>query len=125
LPINIFLRISAGILLLPFLYILFIISYSYYQFSDRFGDYQSKIHNLIKNRINYNGNGKILDIGVGSASLINKLAKSFPKSSLVGIDYWGEDWEYSKQICETDKIKVRKQLIYLLVSKITMNKDIY
>ena len=102
LPINIFLRISAGILLLPFLYILFIISYSYYQFSDRGGDYQSKIHNLIKNRIHYKGNGKILDIGVGSASLIIKLAKSFPKASLVGIDYWGEDWEYSKQICETN-----------------------
>ena len=25
-----------------------------------------------------------------------------PKTSLVGIDYWGEDWEYSKQICETN-----------------------
>ena len=47
LPINLYLRISAGVLLLPFLYILFIISYSYYQFSDFGGDFQSKIHNLI------------------------------------------------------------------------------
>ena len=102
LPINLYLRISASVLLLPFLYILFIISYSYYQFSDRGRDLQSKIHYLIINKISYKENVKILDIGVGSASLITKLAKSFTKASLVGIDYWGNDWEYSKQICETN-----------------------
>lgn len=102
LPINLYLRISASVLLLPFLYILFIISYSYYQFSDRGGNLQSKIHYLIINKISYKENAKILDIGVGSASLITKLAKSFTKASLVGIDYWGNDWEYSKQICETN-----------------------
>ncbi|WP_373598699.1 class I SAM-dependent methyltransferase [Paraclostridium bifermentans] len=102
LPINFYLRVSIIILLLPFLYILFIISYSYYQFSDRGGDFQSKIHHLIINKISYKENVKILDIGVGSASLIIKLAKSFRKASLVGIDYWGDDWEYSKQICESN-----------------------
>lgn len=101
-PINSFIRISAGILSLPFLYISFVISYSYYQFSDFGGDFQSKIHNLIINKVNYKGDGKVLDIGAGSASLITKLAKSLPKTSLVGIDYWGEDWEYSKQICEAN-----------------------
>ena len=99
-PINLFLRIGAGVLSLPFLYISLIIIYSYYQFSDLGGDFQSKIHNLIVSKIDYNGNGKILDIGVGSASLITKIAKSLPKVSLVGIDYWGDDWEYSKEICE-------------------------
>lgn len=101
-PINLYLRIIASLLLLPFLYILFIISYSYYQFSDKGGNFQSKIHNLIIKNISYKENVKILDIGVGSASLITKLAKSFIKSSLVGIDYWGNDWEYSKQICESN-----------------------
>lgn len=47
LPINLFLRIGAGVLSLPFLYISLIIIYSYYQFSDLGGDFQSKIHNLI------------------------------------------------------------------------------
>ncbi|WP_343345441.1 class I SAM-dependent methyltransferase [Terrisporobacter petrolearius] len=102
LPMNFYLHVSVVILLLPFLYILFIISYSYYQFSDKGGDYQSKIHHLIINKISYKENIKILDIGVGSASLITKLAKSFTKASLVGIDYWGDDWEYSKQICENN-----------------------
>ncbi|MEN2258790.1 hypothetical protein AAIB48_14280 [Paraclostridium benzoelyticum] len=51
---------------------------------------------MIINKISYKENAKTLDIGVGSASLITKLAKSFTKESLVGIDYWANDWEYSK-----------------------------
>lgn len=100
--INLFVRIIAAVLAVPFLYILFIISYSYYQFSDFGGNFQYRIHNLIIDRADFKGEGRILDIGTGSASLIIKLAKSFPKASLVGIDYWGKDWEYSKKMCETN-----------------------
>lgn len=46
------------------------------------------------------GEGKILDIGTGSGSLIIKMAKAYPKAYLTGIDYWGEDWEYSKDQCK-------------------------
>lgn len=99
-PINIFLRICAGALSLPFLYTSLIVTYCYYQFSDIGGNFQYKIHNLIVSKISYSGNVKVLDIGVGSASLITKIAKSLPKASLIGIDYWGNDWEYSKNICE-------------------------
>lgn len=101
-PINSLLRISAGILSLPFIYILFIITYSYYQFSEFGGNYQFKIHNMLVNKINHKGNCKVLDIGAGSGSLITKLAKVLPELSLIGIDYWGDDWEYSKKICETN-----------------------
>ncbi len=101
-PINLFIRIVAGALAVPFLYILFIISYSYYQFSDFGGNFQYKIHSLIIDRANLKEEGRILDIGTGSASLIIKLAKSLPKASLVGIDYWGKDWEYSKKMCEAN-----------------------
>lgn len=102
LPINLFLRISAGILSLPFLYISIIIIYCYYQFSSLGGNFQSIIHDLIVSKIDHNGNGKILDIGSGSGSLIIKIAKSFTQASLVGIDYWGNDWEYSKKLCENN-----------------------
>lgn len=50
--------------------------------------------------MNWDGKGKILDIGTGSGSLIIKLAKNFPKSFLTGIDYWGGNWEYSKAKCQ-------------------------
>lgn len=101
-PVNIFIRVLAGILSLPFLYTSIIVTYCYYQFSDIGGNFQYKIHNLIVSKISYTSNVKVLDIGVGSASLITKIAKSLPKASLIGIDYWGNDWEYSKNICEAN-----------------------
>ncbi|PEL07648.1 class I SAM-dependent methyltransferase [Bacillus sp. AFS017336] len=100
LPINTYVRILSGIIALPFIYITFILSYSIYQFAAKGGNYQSKIHDLIVSKVNWDGNGKILDIGTGSGSLIIKLAKAFPKSTLTGIDYWGGNWEYSKAQCQ-------------------------
>lgn len=91
--------IAALALAIPFVYIVFILTYTYYQFAASGGDYQAKIHNLIVSNIVI-GNGKLLDIGSGSASLIVKAAKAFPKMRLTGIDFWGEDWEYSKALCE-------------------------
>ncbi len=100
LPVNLYLRVLSGILALPFIYIAFILSYSVYQFAAFGGNYQSKIHDLIVAKVNWDGKGKILDIGTGSGSLIIKLAKTFPKSFLTGIDYWGGNWEYSKAQCQ-------------------------
>ncbi|MFI8684607.1 class I SAM-dependent methyltransferase [Rossellomorea sp. NPDC077527] len=98
-PIPVYLRVLSGVLSLPFLYIAFILSYSIYQFSAFGGNYQSRIHDLIVSKVD-GGAEKILDIGTGSGSLIIKLAKHFPSSTLTGIDYWGENWEYSKVQCE-------------------------
>lgn len=100
LPVNLFIRMVSGILSLPFLYISFMIIYSYYQFSEFGGNVQSKVHNLIVDRIKIRENRKVLDIGTGSAALIINIAKQLIDSSFIGIDYWGEDWEYSKNICE-------------------------
>jgi ubiquinone/menaquinone biosynthesis C-methylase UbiE len=100
LPVHLYLKVLSGTLALPFIYIDFLLSYSLYQFAATGGDYQSKIHDLIVAKVNGDGKGKILDIGTGSGSLIIKLAKTFPKPLLTGIDYWGEDWEYSKVQCQ-------------------------
>lgn len=102
LPINSSIRIVSGVISLPFVYTTFMIIYSYYKFSEFGGDFQSKIHNLIVDRIKFRKNRKVLDIGTGSAALIIKIAKTLVDSSFVGIDYWGEDWEYSKNICEVN-----------------------
>ena len=99
-PLPSYVRVLSGVLALPFMYIAFILSYSVYQFSAFGGDYQSKIHDVIVVRVKWDGNGKILDIGTGSGSLIIKLAKEFPKAVLTGIDYWGGNWEYSKAQCQ-------------------------
>ena len=100
LPVNLYIRVLSGILAFPFIYIAFILSYSVYQFAAFWGNYQSKIHDLIVAKVNWDGKGKILDIGTGSGSLIIKLAKTFPNSFLTGIDHWGGNWEYSKAQCQ-------------------------
>ncbi|MGL4572857.1 MAG: class I SAM-dependent methyltransferase [Clostridium sp.] len=127
LPINSFIRIIAGIMSIPLLYTTFMIVYSYYQFSTFGGDFQSKIHNLIVERIKTTENGTILDIGTGSGALIIKLAKTFVKGSFVGIDYWGNDWEYSKDICERNAkyegVSERIKFIKGSASKLPFNDE--
>ncbi|WP_336769781.1 class I SAM-dependent methyltransferase [Bacillus bombysepticus] len=100
LPITLYIRLLSGLVAVPFMYITFILSYSTYQFAVYGGNYQSKIHDLIVEKMNWGGKGKVLDIGTGSGSLIIKLAIAFPNSRLTGVDYWGGDWEYSRVQCQ-------------------------
>ncbi|MET1249397.1 methyltransferase domain-containing protein [Sporolactobacillus sp. STCC-11] len=99
-PINMYIRILSGLLALPFCYISFIVSYTYYQFAPFGNNFQSIIHDLILQKLKWDGEGKLLDIGTGSGSLTIKGAKVFPKGQFVGIDYWGNNWEYSQKLCE-------------------------
>lgn len=85
------------ILSIPFLYISIIISLSAYRFSKRGDDFQNRIHEVIINSVKRNGD--VLDIGCGSGNLIIKIAKNNPGNN-IGIDFWGDNWEYSKQQCE-------------------------
>lgn len=102
LPINLIVRIVSAVISIPFIYILFVLLYTYYQFSSFGGNYQSKIHDLIVSYITKRS-GKLLDIGTGSGSLIIKAAKALPKVEAIGIDYWGSDWGgYSQQLCESN-----------------------
>ena len=41
------------------------------------------------------GEGRVLDIGCGSGELLVRLAHS-GSGELVGLDHWGDDWEYSR-----------------------------
>jgi len=76
-------------------------------FSQEGGDIQSKIHELILNHLNWNGNREIIDIGCGNAPLIIKAAKRYPNAFVTGIDYWGGMWEYSINMCwKMQKLKV-------------------
>lgn len=87
-----------GVVGLPFLYIAIIITYMHWQFGPGGGDYIRKIHRLIIDNIPRQGN--VLDVGCGSGQLLVSLAKRNGLGAYTGIDYWGEDWEYSRQQCE-------------------------
>jgi ubiquinone/menaquinone biosynthesis C-methylase UbiE len=86
-----------------FLTISVIVGMSAYRFSPRGGDFQRRIHELIISLLKEEEGAvyrKTLDVGCGSASLTVKLARRFPEAKVYGIDYWGNDWSYSRQQCE-------------------------
>jgi SAM-dependent methyltransferase len=99
------------ILLVSFLFPL----YSYIMFSQKGGKVQQKVYNLIILKLGEQAKGsEILDIGSGNGVLAVKLALYHPNSIITGVDYWGENWEYSKGVCEANArlAKVEEQVSF-------------
>lgn len=75
-------------------------AYARYLFSVEGKNVQGQIHELVLAHLAWDGQGRLLDIGCGNGPLTIKAAQEFPHADVVGIDYWGGLWEYSKEICE-------------------------
>ncbi len=78
--------------------------YVRYQFSPQGGKLQDKIWTLVLANLDWNGEGRALDIGCGNGALTIKLAQKYPKAQVIGIDYWGKSWDYSKKVCERNAV---------------------
>jgi ubiquinone/menaquinone biosynthesis C-methylase UbiE len=74
--------------------------YARHQFSPQGGNMQDRVWTLVLSNLDWNGEGKALDIGCGNGALTIKLAQKHEKAHVIGIDYWGKNWEYSKNTCE-------------------------
>ena len=74
--------------------------YARYRFTLRGGDLKAQIRELVVHSIEWDGEGRALDIGCGNAALTINMAKRFPTARVTGIDYWGGKWEYSRAVCE-------------------------
>ena len=85
-----------GVILISFLFPL----YAYIMFSQRGGRLQEKVYHLIIQSLGKDVKGRILDIGSGNGVLAVKLAQHQKEVEVIGLDYWGQDWEYSKKVCE-------------------------
>jgi SAM-dependent methyltransferase len=91
--------IAAAFFLLCFLYF----AYARYIFSPKGGDVQARIQDLVLTHMgDWDGTGKVLDIGCGNGALTIRIAQRYPLAEIIGIDYWGKAWEYSKGICESN-----------------------
>jgi len=78
-------------------------TYARYLFSPGGRDIQGKIQSLVLDRLrDWDGKGKVLDIGCGNGALTIRMAKRFPRAEVVGIDSWGGRWEYSRGVCEAN-----------------------
>jgi SAM-dependent methyltransferase len=92
--------IPTGLFLLVSVYFLYV----RYRFSFQGGNLQDHIWMLVLENLNWNGKGKALDIGCGNGALTIKLAQKFTNAQIMGIDYWGKKWEYSKNTCEKNAL---------------------
>jgi hypothetical protein len=88
--------IGAVIFFLPSVYF----GYARYRFSPGGGNIQARIQDLVLDYLDWDGAGKVLDIGCGNAPLTISIARKYPNAEVTGIDYWGGAWEYSKGVCE-------------------------
>jgi len=89
--------LAVVLLALPFLHIAAVLTLASYRLGPRGGDFQARIHQLLINSVE--GRGRLLDVGCGSGQLLIRFANSAP-GEYVGLDYWGNDWEYSRSQCE-------------------------
>lgn len=85
--------LAIALLAFPFLYIAVVLTWVTYRLGPRGGDLQGRIHQLLIDEVGVGG--RLLDVGCGSGQLLICFAKSGP-GEFVGLDYWGDDWEYSK-----------------------------
>jgi ubiquinone/menaquinone biosynthesis C-methylase UbiE len=92
----------SGILAALFLLIGAYFAYAQLKFSSTGGNVQNQIWDQVISNLDWNGEGKALDIGCGNGALTIKLAQKFNTAKVAGIDYWGAKWEYSKNTCESN-----------------------
>jgi SAM-dependent methyltransferase len=75
-------------------------AYARHAFSPRGGNIQTKLWEVVLDRLNWNGEGKALDIGCGNGPLTIALAQRHPDGHVTGSDIWVKAWDYSKAVCE-------------------------
>lgn len=68
------------------------------------GGVQGKVLDNLLTHLEWDGKGKLLDIGCGSGAMAIKAARRFPAAQVVGVDYWGFSWDYAKEQCEQNAV---------------------
>ena len=96
LVVRILLWIAAGVVM----FFGVIMLNAYYQFGKDQYKLQHEVHHVLINKLGWDGQGKALDIGTGSGGVAIKVAKKYPDTTIVGVDYWGKGWDYSQLMCE-------------------------
>jgi ubiquinone/menaquinone biosynthesis C-methylase UbiE len=99
---NVYLQIVTGLLFVILLISFSFPLYAYFAFSPRGGNVQEKVYTLIVDSLGQTTPENALDIGTGNGVLTLKLAQKYPTTQVVGLDYWGKNWEYSQSICEAN-----------------------
>lgn len=92
-----------SLLLIPGAFFVLVTAFIFYvrfKLSSTAGNVQESIWNFVIEHLDWNGEGRALDIGCGNGALAIKLAQKHRKAQVLGIDYWGKKWDYSMSVCE-------------------------
>lgn len=92
--------VIAGVLFLAALAMTVYMGLCHREFDFSQGGLMGEIHEYLVVHLPWDGSGTLLDIGCGAGALTIRCAKHFPKAKLVGMDYWGREWNYAKEQCE-------------------------
>ena len=92
--------IPLGALALPLGYVTIVIGLTAWQFSACGGDVQRRVHALLAEAVAARPGEAVLDVGCGSGALVVAIARLQPTASIVGVDAWGADWQYSQRQAE-------------------------
>ena len=68
------------------------------------GGIMEQVHRVVLSHLDYDGQEKILEVGCGSGALIIRSALTWSKAKVIGIDYWGAVYTYSKALCEKNAV---------------------
>ena len=59
-----------------------------------------RVHHTVLSHLDYNGKGRLLDVGCGSGALAIRAALTWRSAKVAGIDYWGAAYGYGQAMCE-------------------------
>ncbi len=63
------------------------------------GEIQTRVRDLVLDRLDWDGQGRVIDIGCGNGPLSMALAREYPRAEVTGVDYWSGMWDYSLSAC--------------------------
>lgn len=52
------------------------------------GGIMEQVHRVVLSHLDYDGEGKILEVGCGSGALTIRSALTWPKAKVIGVDHW-------------------------------------
>ena len=95
-----FVRIILIVISVIFGTLFLYMGYAYWLLGKDDGGLQKQLCNILLDKLEWDGHGTALDIGTGSGRVAIYLAKRHPSVHVLGVDYWGNPWAYSKGVCD-------------------------